>query len=328
MVKVKNGQPEIQSALTDLGLSCHKCYFSWKLVFQHEDNRFEIVLSASSANEERLWKTGLLKSVAASADVQRPVASDLSRYCFLSLDLQPLDGPCHTEAFIAGRSSVHPLSFPRTESNLQHVVIKKTHCPHTLGNFDIESEGVTERPKTPSLPPLVLTSRRQERVRLERVISPIYTRDSLPYPGMILTTGDILFGSGSVMRRLSLRPGIHRRSSSAHLPSRRTVEEPHEKEHADDNGRKEVAERKSEYDIEKASVLPSHNFGTVGRSKTLRRKSSSKQPASPESQVCINKGEGSHESLESSSVFRTIFNSMSLRRAKRNPRMGLTGGGG
>ena len=106
MVKVKNGQPEIQSALTDLGLSCHKCYFSWKLVFQHEDNRFEIVLSASSANEERLWKTGLLKSVAASADVQRPVSSEQSKFCFLSLNLQPLDSPCYTESFIAGRSFI------------------------------------------------------------------------------------------------------------------------------------------------------------------------------------------------------------------------------
>ncbi|PLB50127.1 Dbl homology domain-containing protein [Aspergillus steynii IBT 23096] len=314
------------------GLSCHKCYFSWKLVFHHEDKRFEIVLSASSANEEKLWKTGLLKSVATSADVQRPVSSEQSKYCFLSLDLQPLDSPCYPEAFIVGRSPIHPLSFPRTESNLQHVIIKKTHCPHKLGTADVESEGVTERPKTPSLPPLVLTSRRQERVRLERVISPIYTRDSLPYPGMILTKGDILFGSGSVMRRLSLRPGIHRRSSSAHLPSRRMNEEHHEKEETPDHSRRgEMTQRKSEYDLERGRILPGYNFGTIGRSKTLRRKSSSKQPSSPDSQICISKGEGSHESLESPSVkssIRTIFNSMSLRRARRNPRMGLAGGGG
>ncbi|KAH8435289.1 uncharacterized protein LDX57_012920 [Aspergillus melleus] len=150
---------------------------------------------------------------------------------------------------------------------------------------------------------------------------------------MILTKGDILFGSGSVMRRLSLRPGIHRRSSSAHLPSRRTIEEHPEKvESADNSHMDEMAQRKSEHDPEKGrTILPMYSFGTIGRSKTLRRKSSSRQPSSPDSQTCVGKGEGSHESLESPSMkssIRTIFNSMSLRKAKRNRRMGLAGGGG
>lgn len=272
--------------------------------------------------------------MAASADTQRPVSAEQSKYSFLSLDLQPLDSSHSIAASKTGsRPSIHLLSVPRTESRLQYVTIKKTHCPHKHGTADVEAEGETERPKTPSLPPLVLTSRRQERVRLERVISPIYTRDALPYPGMILTKGDmILFGSGVVMRRLSLRAGMHRRSSSAGLPSGRTTEEHHDREEPGDNGHQgEMLHRKSEHDLDKGHILPSYSFGSIGRSKTLKRKSSPKQPSSPDTQMCVDKGDGSHESPESPSMkssIRTIFNSMSLRKARRNPRMGLAGGVG
>lgn len=97
---------------------------------------------------------------------------------------------------------------------VQHVVIKKTNDPRHTEETASQAEGELERPKTSTdRSALTLTARRIDRIRLERLISDIYTGDLLPLPGMVLGRGD-LFRRGSIMRRLSLRPGFTRRSSS------------------------------------------------------------------------------------------------------------------
>ncbi|KAF5862261.1 hypothetical protein ETB97_011874 [Aspergillus alliaceus] len=201
------------------GLCCHGCLFSWKMIFQYQGDRFELVLSASSAYEEKQWKAEFLKSAAISADMQKPVASELRGYSFLALDLTPLDRVLGFEPPLSRTTSVHSVASLRAESDLQHIVIKRTHCPNKLGQFARHIDGELERPRFSLLEsPIILTSRRQDRIRLERAISSVYTRECLPYPGMSLAKGDILFRPGTIMRRLTLRPGLYRRSSSANLP--------------------------------------------------------------------------------------------------------------
>lgn len=198
------------------GLHCYGCAFSWKLLFQEQEESYEIVLSASSAAEEKHWKTEILKCSAALADMAQPgPAWDPRKYSFVNLLLLPLDRVQYTVASLARRSSMDSVSVSR-KANVQHVIIKKTHCPHNSeeASSPLGGDGEIERPKMPAVRgALTLSARRMDRIRLERLVSDVYTRDVLPLPGMVLGRGD-LFRRGSIMRRLSMHAGFTRRSSS------------------------------------------------------------------------------------------------------------------
>lgn len=98
--------------------------------------------------------------------------------------------------------------------NAQQVVIKKTHFPHSIDETASLTDGEIDRPRTPAMRGLLtVTARRVDRIRLERQITDVYTRDVLPLPGMVLGRGD-LFRRGSIMQRLSFHTGFNRRSIS------------------------------------------------------------------------------------------------------------------
>ncbi|KAF3388892.1 hypothetical protein F1880_004463 [Penicillium rolfsii] len=202
------------------GLFCYGCQYSWKLQFQMQEEYYEFVLSASSAIEERLWRTETLKCSAALGEMGRSSGTwDPRRYSLLSLSLVPLVHIQYTVSSLARRSSMDSVAITR-KANVQPVVIKKTHFPHTTEETpSLPPEGEIERPKTTvARDAITVTARRAERVRLERLISDAYTRDVLPMPGMVLGRGDI-FRRGSIMRRLSLHATFAKRSSSVSIAS-------------------------------------------------------------------------------------------------------------
>ncbi|KAE8349602.1 Dbl homology domain-containing protein [Aspergillus coremiiformis] len=334
---------KIDTSRNGRGLCCHGCFFSWKLIFQYKDNKFELVLSASSAYEEKQWKAEFLKSAAISANIQRPVSSELRGYTFLTLDLVPLDRILRSEPPLSRTTSVHSVAISRGQSDLQHVMIKKTHSPHKAGQVARHIDGEFERPKL-SLPesPIILTSRRQDRIRLERVISSVYTRECLPYPGMSLAKGDILFRPGTIMRRLTVRPGLYRRSSSANLSRSQSIAmkpssthpsigESTQRKESNDSDKHEVLHAKLGFGNEKNNPsLPTASIGTIPRrSMTLRLKNYPRLSCGSNRQS-IEKGDDNNERAESPSLktsIRIMFNSMSLRRPKRSPRLRFSSGG-
>ncbi|KKK21916.1 hypothetical protein AOCH_003650 [Aspergillus ochraceoroseus] len=309
------------------------CLFSWKLIFQYQGEKFEIVLSASSATEERRWKTGILKSAAASTDVHGSVSSELRACSFLSLDVNSLEQDS-TLPRLSRRPSVHSLAIKRTRSESQHVIIKKTYCPQKHGQTH-QVDGEIDRPKTPSsYSAVVLTAKRQDRIRLERAILPIYTRDALPYPGMFLATGEILFGSSSLMRHLSLRAKRYKRSRSVNLPTswRNVRDSPgldkdNEKmQVSGKTGRREASESSIGLDNEKGRTQRQDSSIIIGRSKTMKTKSSPKLTSSSQPQPAA-KGDKSSEHSDAISLktIRSVINSMSLRKSRKNARPSLSG---
>lgn len=194
------------------GIYCYGCPFSWKILFQDQEENFEFVLSASSATEEKQWKTDTLKYSAALAEMGKSGAREPRKYSLLSILLVPLDRTQYTVASLA-RRSMDAMAISR-KSTSQHVVIRKTRCPQTHDE-STESSSEIERPNSPiTRTPWVVTAKRMDRIRLERLISEVYTRDVLPWPGMILGRGDLLFGRGSIMRHLSLHKGFAKRPIS------------------------------------------------------------------------------------------------------------------
>lgn len=192
-----------------LGIYCYGCPFSWKIWFQDQEENFEFVLSASSASEEKQWKTDTLKYSAALSGMGKSGAREPRKYSLLTILLVPLDRTQYTVASLA-RRSMDAVAISR-KSTSQHVVIRKTRCPQTHDE-STEPSSENERPNSPiARTPWVVTAKRMDRIRLERLISEVYTRDVLPWPGMILGRGDLLFGRGSIMRHLSLHKGFAKR---------------------------------------------------------------------------------------------------------------------
>ncbi|KAJ5730423.1 uncharacterized protein N7483_004931 [Penicillium malachiteum] len=201
------------------GLTCYGCPFSWKIVFQDQGEIFELVLSASTPTEEKQWHTEIMKlSVTPMNMAKSGGVWDPRKYSLLSLPLMPLDRPQYTVAALSRRTSMDSMAISR-KVNVQRVIIRKTNFP----NYDEStssgsSTGEIERPKTPvTRGSYNVIARRQDRIRLEKLIEEVYTRDALPWPGMVLGKGDILediFSPGSIIRRFSLHTGFNKRSSS------------------------------------------------------------------------------------------------------------------
>ncbi|KAL4747195.1 hypothetical protein BDW72DRAFT_209757 [Aspergillus terricola var. indicus] len=314
------------------------CVFSWKLLFQLNDERYEIVLSASSAAEEKQWKTGILKSVAASVDVPDAVSSELRGSSFLVLDIAPEEEASDIAPQLSRRPSLQTLGtigMQRVRSNLQPIIIRKTYCPHKHSQLH-QVNGELERPKVPPpiSQPFTITARRQDRIRLERAIYPIYTRDILPYPGMFLGTGELFFGSGSIMRHLSLRHKRNKRSSSINLPT--SVQNPSQPEGTDDyecnlqfaakRKRREASDFSHSFDHEKGWTLHKDTSLPLGRSRTMRLKTRSRSSNNLKSQPPSNSDRGSDiPNVQLRKGFWSVFNSMSFRWSKKNARPSFGG---
>jgi hypothetical protein len=264
------------------GLCCYGCLFSWKLQFQEEQN-YEFVLSASSAVEEKQWNTELLKASAAMVELGQQGTRERRKYSFLALHLAPLNRVQYAVSSLARRSSMDSMSISR-RSHVQHVVIKKTHRPRNAEELATPVEGEIERPKIPASPgALVFTARRIDRIRLERLIADVYTKDLLPLPGMVLGRGD-LFRRGSIMRRLSLHTGFTKRSSSVRTSSSGPA--PGGFESNDDEEGKDIAGSSEVFNDKDVELKPLRTPTTPRRSRTLRfRGAPKKSPKSPKSPV-------------------------------------------
>lgn len=296
MAKVSSLRPPFSLLHSDSpGLFCYGCSFSWKFQFQVQEESFEFVLSASSAIEERLWKTETLKCSAALAEMGKPGGTrDPRKYSFLNLPLLPLDRIQYTVASLARRSSMDSVGVAR-KANVQPVVIKKTHFPHTTDETtNPPPEGEIERPKTTvARGALTVTAKRAERIRLERLISDVYTRDVLPLPGMVLGRGD-LFRRGSIMRRLSLHATFAKRSSSVSIASQsgRAAADARSIDYQSGEEKDLVTPQDGTNDQRRSAEAdcrsPKTPTSTIGRQRTIRfrstRKRTSESASSPRSE--------------------------------------------
>ena len=140
-------------------------------------------------------------------------AWDPRRYSFVNIALVPLDRAQYAVSSLPRRSSIDSMSIAR-KSDIQQVVIKKTHYPNSHDEPTNPPGSEIERLKTQVIRSAsTITARRIDRVRLEKTIANIYTRDVLPFPGMVLARGES-FRHGSLMRRLSFHGGFNRRPMS------------------------------------------------------------------------------------------------------------------
>jgi hypothetical protein len=250
---------------------------------------------------------------------------DPRKYSFVNLVLLRLERVRFTATSVARRSSMDSMTISR-KANVQHIIIKKTHCPRTSEDAasPLGSEGELERPKTPVRGAVTLIARRMDRIRLERMIADVYTRDVLPMPGMVLGRGD-LFRRGSIMRRLSLHTGFAKRSSTVSIGNSgpmvvdaRSVEECGVEEKELVTGHDGIADQSHSPHPECES--PRSPISPLGRSRTIRFRTSMKSAGSASSP----RSEKSQESKPDTPSTRkkwmsavSLFNVLSPRNLKR-----------
>ncbi|EKG18351.1 hypothetical protein MPH_04352 [Macrophomina phaseolina MS6] len=201
----------VESADNGRGLQCHTVPFTWKLVFESGQRLYEIILSACSAEEEEVWKTGIRSRIAAeNRDLVEGRSSVQDMFSSLSLDLKSMGTSFGQQANLTRRLSIRRAATLGPRVHPQQVIIKntqaqkKTVSAHSMASFPIgrsQSQLSSSAATVPTLAP-----RRGERIRLETSISDVWTKDTLPFPGMGPRRADnpIRASANSVMRKLSM----------------------------------------------------------------------------------------------------------------------------
>lgn len=162
-------------------------------------------MSACSEEEEEQWKRQIRARIETET---RNVVEDLaSPFVSVPSELRSLGPAFEANGSFTRRKSIHRAATLGTKTNLHQVIIKNTHAQKP-GNNDSESSLPVLRSQShmssghvPTLAP-----RRAERIRLETVLSDVWSRDVLPYPGMVSRRPDnpIRASANSVMRKLSM----------------------------------------------------------------------------------------------------------------------------
>lgn len=190
------------------GLQCYTAPHSWKLVFEHSARMYEVILTACSAIEAEVWRA----QIAARVEIQTQAVADGTSNVF------ELQSPLIAEMRSVGKAFGKPGSFVRRMSvhrtatigpttDLNQVIIKNTQSAREA--LDNSSNTSLQIPRSQSVatPSHVqtLAPRRADRVRLEGLLSDVWTKALLPYPGMTPRRSDPLRASANhVIRKFSM----------------------------------------------------------------------------------------------------------------------------
>lgn len=217
----------IESASDGQGLQCHSTLHTWKICAQINGHLNEFILSACSSTEESVWKDGLQGRYSPKNRME-----DISKYIAssVSLDLRSVGTIYGPQSTMSGRNPSRAATVGN-RANISQVIVRNTHNPQDLHEYRQISSSSINRSQShmTSNRIVVLSPKRSERARLESSLADIWTKDKLPFPGMIGSRGGqiIRASAGSLARKLSLA-SIHapfsRRSGSISIVSRKSYD--------------------------------------------------------------------------------------------------------
>jgi hypothetical protein len=207
--------------------------FSWKVVFESDQQLFEVILSACSEAEEEQWKISMEKPEELSGDeAAKAGPAETAPFTSVIPDLKPVGVVIGHIGTLPRRLSVQRAGTVGNRTNVCQVIIRNTHKPQDSQNsrhapadsiYRLKSLLTTQRM-------VVLAPKRSERIRLEYALGDVWTRDTLPYPGMTTTRSSqiIRASAGSLVRKFSLAsmhgPFARRSMSLSTANQRRSTE--------------------------------------------------------------------------------------------------------
>lgn len=198
------------------GLQCHTALHSWKVVFEHDARMYEVILTACSAKEAEVWRKRLSLNIALRAKaVAEGSGNPLELHSPLLSEMRSIG-----KAFGKPGSFVRRMSVQRTATvgpltDLNQVIIKNTLAVKETSDANATptadaSTSSLQIPRSQSVatPSHVqtLAPRRADRIRLETLLSDVWTKDALSHPGMIPRRSDhpLRAGANHVIRKFSM----------------------------------------------------------------------------------------------------------------------------
>ncbi|RVX68219.1 hypothetical protein B0A52_08728 [Exophiala mesophila] len=220
---------KIESASDGRGLQCHATLHTWKLCFEINGSLHEFIMSACSATEEAVWRDGLQGKFCSAKVSQADSTEVLSMVVWDLKSVGLVYG--HQNGALGRKPSVQRAATVGNRAPIVQLIVRNTHNAQDLGEYRQASTSSINRSQShmTSNRIVVLSPKRSERARLESSLADVWTRERLPYPGMIGSRGGqiIRASAGSLVRKLSLA-SIHapfsRRSGSLSIASRKSYD--------------------------------------------------------------------------------------------------------
>ncbi|KAH7035370.1 uncharacterized protein B0I36DRAFT_91699 [Microdochium trichocladiopsis] len=197
------GGVRIEEVDNGRGLQCHTAPFSWKLVFEHDCQLYEIIMTACNPKEESEWRSRLTRpDPEQNFGVCEAAPSDS-----MSLNIKSLGTIFGKPGTIARRVSIQRATTVGSKSALCQVVLKNTT---TIKDSSSQASGSTisrSQSLLTTSPRNTLAPAIAERVRLEVLLADVWSRETLPFPGMTSRSRSehlVRNSASTVMRKLSV----------------------------------------------------------------------------------------------------------------------------
>ncbi|PTB64175.1 Dbl homology domain-containing protein [Trichoderma citrinoviride] len=201
------------------GLQCHTAPFSWKLVFECDHQLYELIMTACTPKEEAEWRARLTRPVSEGQEEKSP-----DMFSTLHMDIKSLGTVFGKQGTLARRISIQrATTVGGAKSPLCQVILKNTNGLRDHGGNASAASTIKRSQSllttTTRIP--VLAPPRGERARLEALLSDVWTRDILPFPGMSMkfrSENLVRSSASTVMRKLSVASfasSFTKRSASA-----------------------------------------------------------------------------------------------------------------
>ena len=190
-------------------------------MFEADCQLYELLLCACSELEAERWKSGLQRAPTGETqahEMDDPLASNLA---FLSLEVIDHADKHKSVGTLRRGRFIRP--FAKHTANIQAVpvIIKNTCVPGKGDNLECKGGAAMSMERlylqVTTDPSQTLMPDKSHRIRMEQAMSEVWTRASIPYPGMTTSRGgQLIRASASMMRKLS-------KTSITSTPSKRSV---------------------------------------------------------------------------------------------------------
>lgn len=176
-------------------------------MFEFDQQLYEIILCACTSRESEQWRNDIHERSSDSEGETEKDTLSASGQSVLSLDIKTLGFVFGQPGTLTRRQSIQRAATVNSRKSGHQVIIKNTNSPKESGEppaFEPESLSRSQSLLSTHRVP-VLAPRRVERQRIENIMSDVWTRDRLPFPGMTGSRGSYLIqrSATSVMRKIS-----------------------------------------------------------------------------------------------------------------------------
>lgn len=190
------------------GLQCYTAPYAWKIVFEHSARMFEVITVACSAIEAEVWRQQISSRVEAQAKaVAEGAANVFELQSPLIAEMRSVGKAFGKPGSFVRRMSVHRTATVGPTTEVNQVIIKNTLSAKEAVESASTSSLQLPRSQSVATPSHVqtLAPRRADRVRLESLLSTVWTKTLLPYPGMAPRRSDPIRASANhVIRKFSM----------------------------------------------------------------------------------------------------------------------------